>query len=154
MASLVYVRPHISLVLPLAVTVLALSGLPVSAATGSEPCTTGQYLDEQTGNCLDCSVCEINHIIRRPCSAYSDTVCGLFYEFGHFQQAPPVPDPERNTNPEDGKNPDQDQDLEDTGKVETLETADDVSTQRNSSQDKGKQLCDTMHISRHTGTPL
>src|SRR6218665_3402311 len=45
-------------------------------------CDTGQFLDVQRATCRNCTTtCPENQIIRRTCSADTDTVCGPFFEF-------------------------------------------------------------------------
>lgn len=57
-----------------------------AVVAGSEPCGRGQFLDGGSGECRECSTCKKrNHIIRVPCTAYSDTQCGPFYEFSFAQ---------------------------------------------------------------------
>lgn len=54
-----------------------------------QPCPTGHYMapgDSPGGQCKPCSSCPLNQIIRKPCTAYRDNVCGPFYEFEFFNQ--------------------------------------------------------------------
>ena len=55
----------------------------------AQPCPTGHYMapgDSPGGQCKPCSSCPLNQIIRKPCTAYRDNVCGPFYEFEFFNQ--------------------------------------------------------------------
>jgi hypothetical protein len=49
-------------------------------------CSPGLYL--KSPNCVPCSLCPVNQIVRTPCIGTQDTVCGPFYEFENFQQGP------------------------------------------------------------------
>ena len=53
-------------------------------------CAAGEFRSPDLigPRCLPCSRCPRNHIVRRPCAADSDTVCGPFYEFEFFNQHP------------------------------------------------------------------
>lgn len=60
-----------------------------STGTGNsnrERCPPASFMNRSSGICVACSSCPINQIIRRPCSAHRDTVCGPFYEFQQQQR--------------------------------------------------------------------
>ncbi len=48
----------------------------------------GDNSDSEIVECNRCSACPLNQIIRTPCTEYTDTLCGPFYEFENFQQGP------------------------------------------------------------------
>ncbi|XP_076471473.1 uncharacterized protein LOC143301227 [Babylonia areolata] len=60
----------------------------LSEAGLSRSCPDGQFFNPDAGSCLACGSCPKNQIIRVPCSQHSDTVCGPFFEFYKFHQAP------------------------------------------------------------------
>ncbi|KAL8614186.1 hypothetical protein ACOMHN_026403 [Nucella lapillus] len=51
-------------------------------------CLEGQFFSIRAQSCLACALCPKNQIIRVPCSHHSDTICGPFFEFFEFHQAP------------------------------------------------------------------
>ncbi|KAK7491450.1 hypothetical protein BaRGS_00017279 [Batillaria attramentaria] len=50
-------------------------------------CPAEHYFSSSLQACQPCSKCSDNLIIRRPCSALGDIVCGPFVEFSKFQQS-------------------------------------------------------------------
>jgi len=48
-------------------------------------CSSGEFWDSLLSDCRTCSSCPMNQIIRTPCHANEDTICGPFYEFQDFQ---------------------------------------------------------------------
>ena len=69
-----------------AIYIVAFCIIVSSAATAN--CSSGQYLDRQTGKCNLCSSCPLNQIVRKPCTLFKDTSCGPFFEFEFFNQGP------------------------------------------------------------------
>lgn len=69
---------------------IALGSLCASMAplTESSRCPPHHFVHVDTGVCSSCQVCPINHIVRRPCTDHSNTVCSRFYEFQNFEQGP------------------------------------------------------------------
>lgn len=57
-------------------------------------CPRSQFFHHHDRKCKPCSSCPVNQIIRRPCSARSDTFCGPFVEFDEFHQRPEQSPPE------------------------------------------------------------
>lgn len=51
-------------------------------------CESNHYFRRTTGECVHCSECIGNLIIREVCEADRDTICGPFVEFDRFQQSP------------------------------------------------------------------
>lgn len=51
-------------------------------------CESHHYFRRSTGECVHCSECIGNLIIREVCEADRDTICGPFVEFDRFQQSP------------------------------------------------------------------
>ncbi|XP_076471210.1 uncharacterized protein LOC143301088 [Babylonia areolata] len=62
------------------------TGMVVGSA--AEDCPRGHYFSGMAAACKPCSSCPVNQIIRRPCTARADTVCGPFFEFDKFHQSP------------------------------------------------------------------
>ena len=52
-------------------------------------CDPSFYFDPEEDECVPCSQCPDNQIIRQPCGRTQDTVCGPFYEFKLFNMAQP-----------------------------------------------------------------
>lgn len=69
----------------LLVVALALSLVAMSSA-GYSVCPQNTYWSSAESRCVNCSVCPVNQIIRRPCSAFEDIRCGPFLEFNNFLQ--------------------------------------------------------------------
>ncbi|KAK2141273.1 hypothetical protein LSH36_1130g00012 [Paralvinella palmiformis] len=63
--------------------VMALT-LTMTVSRASELCPDGTYLDRISALCRRCTICPMNTIIRVPCKATSDTICGPFFEFTFF----------------------------------------------------------------------
>ncbi|XP_070200455.1 uncharacterized protein [Littorina saxatilis] len=51
-------------------------------------CPTRHFFSDAELVCKPCSACPANQIIRMPCAAHADTLCGPFVEFDKFHQAP------------------------------------------------------------------
>lgn len=51
-------------------------------------CGDGYYFSFEENDCVQCSECSGNLIIRTPCSMVKDTICGPFVEFNNFLQRP------------------------------------------------------------------
>ncbi|KAL4225416.1 hypothetical protein ACF0H5_016106 [Mactra antiquata] len=64
-------------------TVLLMS-IFVCSATTIDGCWPGLYYSHAKGECLPCSGCRDNEVIRRQCHKDQDTLCGVFTQFQFF----------------------------------------------------------------------
>lgn len=71
----------------LALIVVSVLVLCISAEDVPE-CNSNNYYERSKGECVQCSECYGNVIIREVCEGDRDTVCGPFVEFEEFQQRP------------------------------------------------------------------
>ena len=68
---------------------LTLAALTAVCSGSFSRCPDGHYQSpEDPAHCLKCSTCPKNQIIRKPCRKHSNTLCGPFFEFHEFHQAP------------------------------------------------------------------
>ncbi|ESO97435.1 hypothetical protein LOTGIDRAFT_159467 [Lottia gigantea] len=55
--------------------------------SGLIKCREGEFYVTKEDLCQKCSTCNVNEIIRKPCSSHKDTQCGPFKEFEFMQSS-------------------------------------------------------------------